>query len=67
MGNAPVGCVLACGRVALQRGLCGTHLRLARRRVARGEVTWRQLEQAGQALPPRDSRSAWKGRRKKGD
>jgi hypothetical protein len=59
MNDAPVGCVLGCGRPAICRGLCVTHLRLARQRVRRGDTTWAQLEAAGQAWQPRPPRLPW--------
>jgi hypothetical protein len=57
MSAAPIACVTGCGRKARQRGLCAQHYAQARRRVSRGEVTWAELEKAGQAAAPR--RSPW--------
>jgi hypothetical protein len=59
--DAPVGCLLGCGQPALRRGLWANHYRQACRRVRKGETTWAELVQAGQAWrpPPRDR---WKRR-----
>ena len=52
----PAGCLLGCGHATLRRGLCVTHYHLAWERVRRGEVTWQELEQAGQAGPGKPRR-----------
>lgn len=42
-----------CGRKAQCRGVCNATFMAAKRMVARGEITWEELERKGKVGPPK--------------
>jgi hypothetical protein len=54
-----IGCKMRCGKIAHTRGLCFTCNTRARKRIAAGETTWKELEERGEALPAKPKNLQW--------